>query len=173
MAANSLSLYSSSSTLNINIRKTSAAVASPQCVFLPSLPPPVQPQSRLSNSKVARNMAAMATGEARIVVTGETPAEVGTTTETPEIVKKIIEAWDKVEDKYAVISLALAAGIVLWGSTGLVAAIDRLPVVPGVFELVGIGFTGWFTYRNLIFKPDREELIAKLKELYKEILGSS
>ncbi|CAH8267575.1 unnamed protein product [Arabidopsis lyrata] len=35
-------------------------------------------------------------------------------------------------------------------------SIDRLPLVPGVLELVGIGYTGWFTYKNLVFKPDRE-----------------
>ena len=67
-------------------------------------------------------------------------------------------------------------------------AIDKLPLLPGVLEIVGIGYTGvssqafllaetllyvadelllsfinvwnvlvmqWFTYRNLIFQPDR------------------
>ena len=91
----------------------------------------------------------------------------------PEIVKTAQEAWEKVEDKYAIGSLAFAALVALWGSTGLISAIDRLPLFPGVFELVGIGYTGWFVYKNLIFKPDREVLFQNVKETYRDILGSS
>lgn len=137
---------------------------------LPTLPPPpVQSQKRPWKStaycrKIARNVIAMATGEA--------PAEVATV-ETPEIVKTIQEAWDKVEDKYAVSSLAVAGVVALWGSTGLISAIDRLPLIPGVLELVGIGYSGWFAYKNLVFQPDREVFIQKIKDTYKEIIGSS
>lgn len=81
--------------------------------------------------------------------------------------------WDKVEDKYAVSSLAVAGVVALWGSTGMLSAIDSLPVIPGVLELVGIGYTGWFAYKNLIFKPDREALLKKIKDTYKDIIGSS
>ncbi|ONK72663.1 uncharacterized protein A4U43_C04F21790 [Asparagus officinalis] len=150
------------------------AAAAPHSVGLPALHAPTnlaslnrQPleswRSTAYCRKLARNVMAMATGDA--------PAEVAT--ELPEIVKTIQEAWDKVEDKYAVSSLAVAVVIALWGSTGMISAIDRLPVVPGVLELVGIGYTGWFAYRNLVFKPDREALIAKIKSTYSEIIGSS
>ena len=106
------------------------------------------------------------------MATGEASPEV-TSTDIPELVKPIQEAWDKVEDKYAVGSLAVAGVVLLWGSTGLISAIDRLPLIPGVLELVGIGYTGWFAYKNLVFKPDREALIEKIKCTYKDIIGSS
>ena len=106
------------------------------------------------------------------MATGEAPAEVAAT-ELPEIVKTLQDAWDKVEDKYAVSSLAVTGVVALWGSTGLISAIDRLPLVPGVLELVGIGYTGWFAYKNLIFKPDREAFIQKVKDTYKDVIGSS
>ncbi|KAK3428492.1 hypothetical protein EUGRSUZ_E00015 [Eucalyptus grandis] len=91
----------------------------------PHLPPP-SPCSPLSPSlfcfrllydlppcrKIARNVAAMATGEA--------PAEVAAA-ELPEIFKSAKEAWDKVEDKYAVSSLAVAGVVALWGSTGMIS----------------------------------------------------
>ncbi|XP_073101705.1 uncharacterized protein [Elaeis guineensis] len=51
--------------------------------------------------------------------------------------------------------------------------IDRLPVVPGALELAGIGYTGWFAYRDLVFKPDREALIAKIKNICYDIIGRS
>jgi hypothetical protein len=33
--------------------------------------------------------------------------------------------------------------------------IEGLPLVPTLFELIGIAFSAWFVYRYLLFKPDR------------------
>ncbi|KAG0458823.1 hypothetical protein HPP92_021951 [Vanilla planifolia] len=63
--------------------------------------------------------------------------------------------WDRLEDKYFVTSLAFASLIALYGSVGVISAIDRLPLLPGIFEIIGIGYSGWFAYNNLVFKPDR------------------
>ena len=75
------------------------------------------------------------------MATGEAPVAVAST-ELPEIVKTVQEAWDKVEDKYAVSSVVVAGGVALWGSAGFISAIERLPLIPGVLELAGIGYTG-------------------------------
>ncbi|XP_014752218.1 protein CURVATURE THYLAKOID 1B, chloroplastic isoform X1 [Brachypodium distachyon] len=101
--------------------------------------------------------------------------------ETPEIVKAVQDAWAKVEDKYAVATIGFASLVGLWTAVGALKAIDKLPILPGVFELVGIGYTGpiclvlmqWFAYRNLIFQPDREALISNIKSTYNEITGNS
>ncbi|KAB2597916.1 protein CURVATURE THYLAKOID 1B [Pyrus ussuriensis x Pyrus communis] len=168
-SSSTLSISSSSTLVDAKAPRHSAA-SSPQCVTLPTLPPPpVQSQNRAGKTtaycrKIARNVMAMATGEA--------PAEVATT-ELPEIVKTVQEAWEKVEDKYAVSSLVVAGAVAVWASSGMISAIDRLPLVPGVLELVGIGYTGWFAYKNLVFKPDREALTLKIKATYKDIIGSS
>ncbi|XVF33076.1 hypothetical protein REPUB_Repub17cG0137000 [Reevesia pubescens] len=147
-SSTALSIPSSSTLADAKaLRRTTAA--SPPCVTLPILPPPpVQSQSRPWKTtaycrKIARNVMAMATGEV--------PAEVATT-ELPEFVKTVQEVWEKVEDKYAVSSLAVAGVIALWGSTGMIL---------------------WFAYKNLIFRPDRENLVQKIKDTYKEIIGSS
>ncbi|KAL2336283.1 hypothetical protein Fmac_010729 [Flemingia macrophylla] len=166
MASTSSALtISSSSTLLDAKPPRQAPSASPQCVTLPT--PPLHSYNRPWKSatycrKVARNVMAMATGEAEVA-----------TTETPEFVKTLQEAWDKVDDKYAVSSLAVAGVVALWGSFGLISAIDRLPLIPGVLEVVGIGYTGWFAYKNIVFKPDREALVRKIKDTYNEILGSN
>ncbi|EEF47070.1 hypothetical protein RCOM_1340080 [Ricinus communis] len=139
-SSSTLSISSSSSLIDAKAPRQSAA-ASPQCVTLPTLPPPpVQSQNRPWKAtaycrKMARNVMALATGEA--------PAEVATA-EVPEIIKTVQEA-----------------------------AIDRIPLVPGVLEVVGIGYSGWFAYKNLVFKPDREALLEKIKATYKDIIGSS
>ncbi|PKA46585.1 Thylakoid membrane phosphoprotein 14 kDa, chloroplastic [Apostasia shenzhenica] len=141
------------------------AAGTPRCVGLPSPILPSQSRETLKPAsyyhEITRDVVSMATGEA--------PAQVAT--ELPEIVKNIQEAWDKLEDKYAVTTLALAAVIGLYGSAGMISAIDRLPLVPGLLELVGIGYTGWFAYRHLVFKPDREALMAKIKVIYDDIIG--
>ncbi|XP_041005426.1 protein CURVATURE THYLAKOID 1B, chloroplastic [Juglans microcarpa x Juglans regia] len=168
-SSSTLAISSSSTLLDGRAPRCSPA-ASSQCVTLPTLPPPqVQSQNRPWKTtaycrKIARNVMAMATGEA--------PAEVAAY-ELPEMVRTAQEAWDKVEDKYAVSSLAVAGAVGLWVSTGMVSALDRLPLIPGVLELVGIGYTGWFAYKNLVFKPARESLIQKMRDTYKEIIGSS
>ncbi|KNA19528.1 hypothetical protein SOVF_060860 [Spinacia oleracea] len=185
-ATNALSLSSSSTVIAAKDTHRQPASASPQCVSLPTLPPPpVQSQSRVSRTtaycrKIARNVVAMATtGEAPAAAAAapavtptsadEAPSEVDTT----ELLKTIQDAWDKVDDKYAVSSLAVAGVVALWGSAGMISAIDRLPLIPGVFELVGIGYTGWFAYKNLLYTPDREALLQKIKDTYKDIIGSS
>ncbi|KAJ8650273.1 hypothetical protein MRB53_003296 [Persea americana] len=140
--------------------------------------------------RIARNVITMATGETQYVATSEAPAttsEVATSealvaiseepaeaaTEVPDIVKSVQTAWDKVDDKYGVTSLAVAGVVALWGSTGLISAIDRLPLIPGVLELVGIGYTGWFVYQNLVFNSEREALLKKVKDTYNDIIGSN
>ncbi|KAI0499923.1 hypothetical protein KFK09_018131 [Dendrobium nobile] len=151
------------------------SVVNSHLIGLNSLPPPLQvsspvrhPQDReflkpvFYSHKSTRNIVVRATGER--------PAEVAT--ELPEIVTTIQEAWDRLDDKYAVASLAFATVIALYGSIGLISAIDRLPLLPGLFELIGIGYTGWFAYRYLVFKPDREALIAKVKSIYGDVIGS-
>ena len=107
------------------------------------------------------------------MATGEAPAEVVTDAETPEIVIKIQEAWEKVEDKYAVTSLAVAGAVGLVACAGVISAIDKLPLIPGVLELVGIGYTGWFAYKNLASQSNREALIQKIKCTYNDIIGTS
>ncbi|URE07302.1 Thylakoid membrane phosphoprotein 14 kDa [Musa troglodytarum] len=146
--------------------KAASSQLRPHSVRLPTLPPPRQTASwspRKTASHMSRSVIAMATGE--------TPAEVSS--ELPEVVKTIKDAWDKLDDKYAVASLVLVGLVALWTTTGMISAIDRLPIVPGVLELVGIGYTAWFVYYNLVFEPDREALIEKIKGTYSDIIGSS
>ncbi|KAF5201638.1 Curvature thylakoid 1b protein [Thalictrum thalictroides] len=167
-----LSLTSSSTLIDSKAPRQHSGVSSLQCTSLPSIHSSMeQSQNRQQTlkttaycRKLGRNVITMATGDA---------AAETVSTETPEIVKKIQEKWEKVEDKYAVTLIAVAGAVALWGSSGMISAIDRLPLVPGILELVGIGYTGWFAYKNLVFKPEREALLEKVKASYNDIIGSS
>ncbi|KAL5680743.1 hypothetical protein ACJX0J_007128, partial [Zea mays] len=96
--------------------------------------------------RLARDVVAMAAGEPA--------APQAANEELTEFVDALKKEWDRIEDKYAVTTLAVAATLGMWSAGGVVSAIDRLPVVPGLMQAVGIGYSGWFAYRNLLFKPD-------------------
>ncbi|KAG0550424.1 hypothetical protein BDA96_01G337000 [Sorghum bicolor] len=147
-----------------------AAARSVVRLGLPALPP--LPGLRLAAQgqasfckRLARNVVAMATGE-------PTAAPVADNEELTEFVNALKKEWDRIEDKYAVTTLAVAATLAMWSAGGVVSAIDRLPLIPGLMEAVGIGYSGWFAYRNLLFKSDRDAFFAKVREVYEDIIRS-
>ncbi|KAB1220167.1 Protein CURVATURE THYLAKOID 1C, chloroplastic [Morella rubra] len=87
------------------------------------------------------------------------------------ITKSVQNVWDKPEDRLALVGLGFAAIVALWASANVITAIDKLPVIPGFLELVGILFSSWFIYRYLLFKPDREELFGTINKSISDILG--
>ncbi|KAK9098975.1 hypothetical protein Syun_026020 [Stephania yunnanensis] len=86
------------------------------------------------------------------------------------IVKSVQSAWEKSEDQIAVVGLGFAAIVAFWASSNLVAAIDKLPLVPTGLELIGLLYSSWFIYRYLLFKPDREELFQNIKKYVSDVL---
>lgn len=79
--------------------------------------------------------------------------------------------WDKVENKTGVIVYASAAVVALWLSSTVVGALNNVPLLPRLFELVGLGYSAWFTYRYLLFKSSREELLTDIEQLKKKVSG--
>ncbi|KAI3947624.1 hypothetical protein MKX01_034289 [Papaver californicum] len=77
------------------------------------------------------------------------------------------------EDTYSYLVYGSGALITLWLASAVVGAIDSIPVFPKVLEIVGLGYTIWFSSRYLIFKKNREELFTKIGELKKQVLGSN
>ncbi len=79
--------------------------------------------------------------------------------------------WDETDEKPAVVAVGVSSFIALWALSGLVDRLDRLPLVGGFLELVGLLVTGWFTYRYLLFKSSREELLDDIESLKSKIAG--
>ncbi|KAJ4964768.1 hypothetical protein NE237_016617 [Protea cynaroides] len=90
---------------------------------------------------------------------------------------QIFEFLDKLDlDSEGTYSLLLSGSgglVVLWLTSVLVGAIDSIPVFPKLLEIVGLAYTIRFSSRYLIFKKNRDELFAKIKELKEEVLGST
>ncbi|KAF1863908.1 hypothetical protein Lal_00031037 [Lupinus albus] len=80
--------------------------------------------------------------------------------------------WDAVENKSTVLLYGGGAVVFVWVSSILVGAINSVPLLPKILELVGLGYTGWFVYRYLLFKSSRKELATDIEALKKKIAGT-
>ncbi|KAI3462115.1 hypothetical protein Pfo_018778 [Paulownia fortunei] len=76
------------------------------------------------------------------------------------------------EDKYSILVIGGGGAVALWLVAAVVGAIDSIPVFPKVMELVGLGYTLWFSSRYLIFKKNRVELVAQVEQIKQQVLGS-
>jgi hypothetical protein len=50
-------------------------------------------------------------------------------------------------------------------------AINDIPLLAPVFELVGIGYTAWFVYRYLLKVETRKELATEFESLKGQVVG--
>ena len=80
------------------------------------------------------------------------------------------EKWEETEDKPTVVTLAFAGLITLIVTSSLLGSLDKVPFLGSILELVGIGYTAYFAYNNLLFTPDREALMKKVDETKEKIL---
>jgi len=96
-----------------------------------------------------------------------------TDVDVDQIVKDLQEKWDRVENKSSVVVYAGGALVLLWFSSTIVSAVNAVPVLPKLLELVGLGYSAWFVYRYLLFKSSREELLDDIEELKKKVTGAS
>ncbi|CAN4114849.1 unnamed protein product [Withania somnifera] len=65
-------------------------------------------------------------------------------------------------------SISLFGGVAvtaLWLTTSIVGAINSIPLFPKLLELVGLGYTLWFSARYLLFRSNRDALAAKVGKL--------
>ncbi|KAL0423144.1 UNVERIFIED_CONTAM: protein CURVATURE THYLAKOID 1D, chloroplastic [Sesamum radiatum] len=76
------------------------------------------------------------------------------------------------EDTSSILVFGGGGAVALWLLAAVVGAIDSIPVFPKVLELVGLGYTLWFSSRYLVFKKNRDELVAKIEQIKQQVLGS-
>lgn len=105
-----------------------------------------------------------------VVLRAETKGE-SPSVDADALVKDLTSKLDAIEDKP---QAALYAGGAILGITianSIVSSIEALPLLPKVFELIGTGYSGWFTFRYLLKKESRKELIADIDAVKEKLLG--
>ena len=90
---------------------------------------------------------------------------------TDEVLTTIADKWEETENKSTVITYAAGATAAFWLSSTLVGAINVVPLLPKVMELVGLGYSTWFVYRYVLFKDSRAELVEQVDALIARVSG--
>jgi len=71
------------------------------------------------------------------------------------------------------VGLVVAALIAIYLVAAIVDAINDIPLLSPLFELVGIGYTGWFIFRYLLTAQNRGELTGILNTFFDKVTGKS
>ncbi|CAL4954445.1 unnamed protein product [Urochloa decumbens] len=87
------------------------------------------------------------------------------------IVTYVKSSFSTAEDIFALAGIGFATVAALWASVNLIEIIDKLPVLPLIFELIGIAVAWLFIYNNLLFKSKRQEFLGNIKSTISQILG--
>jgi CAAD domains of cyanobacterial aminoacyl-tRNA synthetase len=69
------------------------------------------------------------------------------------------------------VGLILVSGLGIAVADGVLARLNSIPLFAPTFELVGLGFTGWFVVRYLLYANTRQELIAEYHQIKERISG--
>ncbi|KAI7752562.1 hypothetical protein M8C21_016974 [Ambrosia artemisiifolia] len=109
--------------------------------------------------------------QGRVAFTAKATSQSSESSTSLKTVDSAQSLLDKPEDLVALLGVGFAVVVALWASLSVTTAIDKLPVLPGLFELIGIVFSTWFVYRYLLFKPDRKELAEIIKKSLADIIG--
>ena len=75
-----------------------------------------------------------------------------------EYTDKVVKAWDDIDDKPTFLLYSGVAVFALVVASNVLSALDRVPLIPGTLKFVGIVYTGWFTFKYLLFSEGRELL---------------
>ncbi|NER79002.1 MAG: hypothetical protein F6K42_05365 [Leptolyngbya sp. SIO1D8] len=120
--------------------------------------------------------------------TGST-ATSGATANTEEMSQQFQEIWEKVYGVLAnlpdyvtdffreykrpllTVGLVLSAFVSVKLLLAILSAVNEVPLLAPTFELIGLGYTGWFLYRFLLKDANRQELTENIKSVKDQVLG--
>jgi CAAD domains of cyanobacterial aminoacyl-tRNA synthetase len=111
-----------------------------------------------------------------------TPAKPSAEQPWQEYVTPVIDTLSKLPDNVGKIfsdyqQPILTLGLIFGGivsvkiTLAILDAINSVPLLSPVFELVGIGYTGWFVYRYLWKESTRQELVKELDSFKGQVMG--
>ncbi|KGN56454.1 protein CURVATURE THYLAKOID 1A, chloroplastic [Cucumis sativus] len=150
------------------LRPSLAASQPTRLSVLPLLPPRFGSPSSFSTSLKF----SLESRRSFLLQTRASSSEESSAADASELFTDLKEKWDALENKSTVLLYGGGAIVAVWLSSILVGAINSVPLLPKILELVGLGYTGWFVYRYLLFKSSRKELADDIEALKKKIAGA-
>lgn len=88
----------------------------------------------------------------------------------PDYIGGFFNQYQKLLKTLGLIVLALL-GLRLLQAT--LDVFNSLPLLGGLFEVVGIGYSAWFVYRYLLTSSSRQELAAQIKSVKEQVAGGN
>ena len=85
-----------------------------------------------------------------------------------DILKDVVDSNQKLLVNLLLIFLGIIAVKV---TLAIISAINDIPLLAPTFELVGLGYTGWFVYRYLLTNSSRQELGQEFRSLKNQVMG--
>ncbi len=71
------------------------------------------------------------------------------------------------------VALLIAAILSVRIVLAILDALDDIPLVTTIFELVGIGYVTWFVSRYMLKASTRQEMMSEIKSFKQQILGQN
>ncbi|KAL1367024.1 hypothetical protein HN51_021076 [Arachis hypogaea] len=143
-----------------------------RCSALPYLPPRLSTTSFTTTPFFSTSLKHFSGSQKPCLLQTRASSEESGSVDANELFTDLKEKWDAVENKSTVLLYGGGAIVAVWLSSILVGAINSVPLLPKIMELVGLGYTGWFVYRYLLFKSSRKELAEDIDGLKKKITGT-
>jgi hypothetical protein len=84
----------------------------------------------------------------------------------------LTEAYTEYQKPITTIGLVVVAGLTIAVADGILDRLNTIPLFAPTFELVGLGFTGWFIFRYLLYAASRQELKQEIDVVKNRIVGS-
>lgn len=69
------------------------------------------------------------------------------------------------------VGLILTGAVSIKVTLAVLNALNEIPLVAPTFQLIGLGYAGWFIYRYLLKASDRQELLAEVEVLKEQVVG--
>ncbi|MEG4108234.1 glutamate--tRNA ligase [Microcoleus sp. S13_C5] len=124
----------------------------------------------------AGNEADSSLGTTKVIITDEPPSQ------TQQIKEQIISIlsefpayigsfYEQYKSPLTVIGVIVASIISLKVLLGIIDELNDIPLLAPTFELIGIGYTGWFIYRYLLRSSNRQQLAQEIQALKEQIFG--
>ena len=80
------------------------------------------------------------------------------------------EVYDSNKRSLISVSLILAAMIAVYITLALLSAVNQVPLLEPAFQLLGLGYTGWFSFRYLRRAGDRQKLAEKMRSFKHQVV---
>lgn len=90
-----------------------------------------------------------------------------------ELFNKFPDYLNQYKQPLIFLALFISSVVAVKVTLAVLSSINEVPLLAPIFELVGLGYTGWFIYRYLLRASSRQELVKEFKSLKSQVAGEN